>query len=377
MIPSITDPVHLRQELLWINKQLPAKLFLSEDSHGNVWHYYRFLTMNPVIHGSKLVLMIRILLIDLYSVMTLYKIYNLLIYNHNNCKYLQYVLEQTNLAITKDNKYTAILSDTKFIQCTLADRHFCVLNTGLYHIDMSQCCVTAVFKDDDKIDISCRLALSNITGPQASHLDQGLWAIPVEELASMEVKCKYHSHVKTLEPPFTLMNLQPACNNFSSIIKLPPYFKQYSSGFLITLKSVNLHILKFTPFNFRVWEHFDLSYRTKLTVRSLRTLALAPNIPINQLRAQIANFRCITSVAAIGTNSGSVPGWVTVRIQNPAGAQCTVLSNDMQFAFASALLDQLEDYGANVRKNHRRLRDRHHTAKSLIEAKPSLEIQDV
>ena len=86
-----------------------------------------------------------------------------------------------------------------------------------------------------------------------------------------------------------------------------------------------------------------------------------------------------TRVGAIGTNRGSVPGWETVRIQDPAGTQCTVLSNDMQFAFAfaSALLDQLEDYGANVREHCRRLRDRHHTMKTLIEAKPSLEIQDV
>ena len=84
-----------------------------------------------------------------------------------------------------------------------------------------------------------------------------------------------------------------------------------------------------------------------------------------------------TRVGAIGINSSSVPGWETVGIQDLAGAQCTVLSDDMQFAFASALLDQHENYGVNVRKHCRKLRDRHHTAKSLIEEKPSLEIQDV
>ena len=76
LTPSITDPVHLRWELLLINKQLPARLSLLEDPHGNVWHYYRFLTVNLVIHGGKLVLMIRIPLTDLDSVMDLYKIYN-------------------------------------------------------------------------------------------------------------------------------------------------------------------------------------------------------------------------------------------------------------------------------------------------------------
>ena len=73
-------------------------------------------------------------------------------------------------------------------------------------------------------------------------------------------------------------------------------------------------------------------------------------------------------MGAIGTNRGSVPGWETVRIQDPASTQHMVLSNDMQFAFTSALLGQLEDYGTSV-KNH--------TAKTPIEAKPSLEIQDM
>ena len=84
-----------------------------------------------------------------------------------------------------------------------------------------------------------------------------------------------------------------------------------------------------------------------------------------------------TRVGAIVTNRGSIPGWETVRIQDPAGTQCMVLSNDMQFAFTSALLIQLDDYGTFVREHCRRLRDRHHTANTPIEAKPSLEIQDV
>ena len=159
--------------------------------------------------------------------MILYKIYNLPIYNLNIGKSLQYVLEGTNLAITKDNKYAAILSDMEFLQSTLADRHFCALNTSFYHTDKNQWCVTVLFfKDGAKIGNFCRLALSDITGPQANYLNQGLWAISVETPVPMEVKCEDHSHVKTLEPCFTLINLQPLCSAFSSLIKLPPYFKK-------------------------------------------------------------------------------------------------------------------------------------------------------
>ena len=159
--------------------------------------------------------MTKILLIDLDSIMDLYKIYSLPIYNHHIGKSLQYVLEGTNLAVTKDKKYAAVLSDKEFIQCTLADGHFCTLNTGLYHVGASQWCVMALFfKDNDKSNNHCRLALDSITRPLAHCLDQGLWAISVETPIPIEGECEDRSHIKTLEPPFTLINLQPVCSVF-------------------------------------------------------------------------------------------------------------------------------------------------------------------
>ena len=139
----------------------------------------------------------------------------------------------------------------EFIRCTLVDGHFCDLNTGLYHIDTSQWCVTAMFyKDSEKISSYCRLALYSITGPQANYLCQGLWAISVETPIPMEIKCKDHSQVKTFQTTFTFINLQPACSAFSSTIKLPSYFKWYSKGFHVALKSSNLHIPKFKTSSF-------------------------------------------------------------------------------------------------------------------------------
>ena len=44
LTPTVTDPIHLKHELLKINKQLPTRLSLPEDPHENIWHYYRFLT---------------------------------------------------------------------------------------------------------------------------------------------------------------------------------------------------------------------------------------------------------------------------------------------------------------------------------------------
>ena len=91
-----------------------------------------------MINGNQLLLMIKIPLLDSDSTTTLYKIHNLPIYNSDIGKSLSYQLERSNLAVTKDNSYVTILTEAKCIQCTLAQGHFCSLNTALYHIDYSK-----------------------------------------------------------------------------------------------------------------------------------------------------------------------------------------------------------------------------------------------
>ena len=272
-------------------------------------------------------------------------------------------------------------------------------------------CNCHVFKDNDKISTYCRVNVHNITGPRANYLDQGLWAISVVTPIPMKIKCEDHSHVKTLQPPIT----SSICNQHAVHFPLLSNFQWYSKGFHVALKSANLCIPEFTTSSFRVWTHFDLSNVTKPEIENLKKLAPAPNDPIDQLRAHIAHFRhitpdterpwiyyvgadsgsglvlliviccllywcckgtqsqetrssaCVTNIApenpsllhtrvsAIVTDKYLVPGQETVGIKDAVGTQCMVLNNDMQYAFATALLDQLEDYGADV-KEHCRLR---------------------
>ena len=109
-------------------------------------------------------------------------------------------------------------------------------------------CLTAIFiKDNNKIQNQCTLAVTNITGPQANYLDQGNWAISVIEPTQMEIKSSDHTHIKTLQPPTTLFNLEPACSAFSPLIKLPLYFKQYSKGFHVALRSCKPSSSKILP----------------------------------------------------------------------------------------------------------------------------------
>ena len=171
LTPALVDPHHLRKELIKINKQLPASLSLPEDPTTNIWHYYKFLTVTPIIQDDKLIIMIRIPLFDLDSGMTHFKIYNLPLFNHDIGKSLKYRLEGTNLAVTKDQKYFAILTESNFIRCTLAAGNFCNIDNALYNADSSTWCLPASYsKNDNLINTYCSLEISSITGPTAKYL---------------------------------------------------------------------------------------------------------------------------------------------------------------------------------------------------------------
>ena len=65
----------------------------------------------------------------------------------------------------------------------------------------------------------------------------------------------------------------------------------------------------------------------------------------------------------VGQNSAL--GWEPVGVQEPVGGQKIVITNDMQLAYASALIDHLEDLGTDVQSHGRRLRARHYPAVSV------------
>ena len=202
LTPNIIDPTHLRQVLIKIQNKLIPTLALPEDPYTNNWHYYKFLTVVPMNHANKLVLIINIPLVDLDSSMTLYKIYNLPIFEPRIKKSLEYqIKEGYNLPVTKDNKFASLLTDSEFITCTLAAGHFYSLSTGLYNIDNSKWCILSLYlKNNKKIVKNCRVDVNNIMEPQARYLDQGLWAIAVSEPIEMEIQCQTHKSVKTLQP---------------------------------------------------------------------------------------------------------------------------------------------------------------------------------
>ena len=206
-------------------------------------------------------------------------------------------------------------------------------------------------------------------------------------------------------------------------LSYPPYFRQYPNGFDVALRAANLHVPKFNSSSFRIWKHFNIYNLTVAVTRKLEKLPPTPSVPVDQLKALIQGFKDLNEdkndkswIHIIGGGSGSgiilliiigvivywcwkkpqskgdIPttsvtytapettnlgspivntrragqyfalGQEPEEVQEPVGGQKIVINNDMQLAYASALLDHLEDLGSNVQSHCRRLRARHYPA---------------
>ena len=140
------------------------------------------------------------------------------------------------------------------------------------------------------IDTNCRMSLTNVGGSQAIYLDQGNWAVATVEPDQMEISCNSHRHVIIIEPPLTLVNLQPACSAFSAKLKLPIYFKKYSKGFAIAIKTANLHPDKLDHVDFHIWKSFNVSSLSTIQKSNLKKLH---SFPVNEFRAKIESLKML------------------------------------------------------------------------------------
>ena len=423
--PNLISPEMLIKELVNIQKQLPPSIKLPEDPTQNIWHYYNFLSVSHITHDDKILILIKLQLIDHDSSLDLYRVYNLPVFNPSLNKALTYQLEAKTLAVSRDGKYATIPTESEFLECTLASGHFCNLRSALYHMQSSKMCIIALFlKDEITINENCEMKVINITGPVALYLDQGTWAIATTDTEQMKVTCPLQTHVISIEPPLSIVELEPACSAFSAKFKLPPYFKKFSQGFTLAMEEVNLHTPTIQPLDFRAWNSLDVSNLSDVQISNLKQLKPVNNIPVNVLKAEIGNLKrldldnntrewifigggsgsgilllvivclCVycncgkqmgkkarpdlyrpdtehenlnmkhTKVDAIGSVMQTELGQETVRVQSSERPYKSVKFDDQVYGPGSLrLLDQLEKFGIDVSAHHRTSRSEPHVLK--------------
>jgi hypothetical protein len=266
--PSTITPRNLRDLLLDIKTQLPSRLSLPGDPVNDLWYFYRSLTCNTILEDNMILVVIVVPLLDSNGKFEIYKIHNLPIpMSHEKLKstmVAQYEIEASAIAVNTERTKYVLLTAEELDRCTKPLIGFCSLKSAVYHINLSQLCIMALFmKNDEKVNRTCEtMVKSNSVLPRSEYLADGVWVITTHKQLTFSVVCndkKISSYAIQIAPPLGIINLNNSCSAFSDYLNLLPFY--YAESEYHIIGSVMDLMGNYNVSNIRLWEPFNAVLR--------------------------------------------------------------------------------------------------------------------
>ena len=151
---------------------------------------------------------------------------------------LQYRLEETGLAISKDRMTYQLMTGMQASICGNPATPFCILAKPMYSVTRNPSCLSVLFmKQQTGIDQLCEVIRN--TGPEhtvAKYLFEGAWLISSRQSLTLSQVCNPQAgamHPEAgeiqLKRGSNLVKLKKGCRATSDILSLPTYFSSSSS----------------------------------------------------------------------------------------------------------------------------------------------------
>ena len=161
--PMFIYPIDLKTILTNTEAVIPPCLSLPNEPNINIWSFYKFLEIHPLIYNETLTISLIVLLVDSIFHIQLYCIHTMLLVNRAPCKTFKIEIKTTSLAIIDDEKYFTHSMDMDITKWHVSKGHYCSLSGGLYPIyNDSHCTLALYFKNNIQIKSFCPISVNNI-----------------------------------------------------------------------------------------------------------------------------------------------------------------------------------------------------------------------
>lgn len=297
--PSAIPPDRLRSILKEIKKNLPPNLRLPIEDNKAIWHYYKYLKTEAIFEKEKLIVIIKIPLINLNEIYDIYKISNIPVIdvnisNANNndidttVMTAKYLLESDYIALNKARSSYIIPNIKDIDACIRFPKGFCRIDSPIYPTNLPRYCVLALYKKEN-IHKFCKIKINtNVKLPIATQVSSGVWLISTNNKITFTVVCdnKHGSNIITADPPLSLINIKSNCVANSNKLILPK-FTSYSSieNDIIKLPKINSSI-------FDLWKPARTIIKNqKIDNIDLGELKSIKNYDTSELQAELARIK--------------------------------------------------------------------------------------
>ena len=222
--PLVIAPNRLREVLVRVKEHIKPnpRLALPENPDEDIWSYYSFMRITPVMTNQFLVVVIAIPLVDQSLQLDLYKVHNLPAIHPELKIEFQYQLEGSYLAVHRHGFYVAMPTEQDIGICQATEGYICVLNQALYPIDTCNWCVYAHFsRNSTAIQEHCLVDTIHRQVNRAQSLQGYMWAVSILATQRIQIRCLPDTHVVTVHPPMTIINIPDGCEGYSPSIYIP------------------------------------------------------------------------------------------------------------------------------------------------------------
>ena len=268
--PALIPPDKLLSILQNIKDKLPESLTLPIKPNKKLWEFYKLLSCSAVFEDDKILIVLKVPLLNSGDKMIIYRVYNMPLPNVNissnrrQNKYMvaQYDIESEAIAVNKAKTKYILLNKEEAKECTKSLNAFCNIKSPIYPMNVNKFCVITLFINNKKmIKRLCRTMVKpNEILPLANNISPGVWAVSTAKPLTFSISCENNDResIMRVRPPLEMINIAPTCTANSDYLTLPPH---YELGSFSRLGSRLPKVINFNNESLTLWKPLS-----KLTV---------------------------------------------------------------------------------------------------------------
>ena len=222
--PVLLPPDKLRALLKRVRNKMKEnqRLVLPEDPDKNIWAYYQFMTLNPIILDNCLLVVLTIPLLDTSLQIDLYQAYSLVGLHPKLKVAYQYQLEGEYLGIANKGLYVMLPSARDIEICKATGGYYCFFDEALYPTKGNQWCIYNLYiANHTGIEQYCPVKMQPTYHNQAVNVEGFWWAISTFEPEHVHIRCLLENYPVVVKPPLQMLHVPNGCEGSSSSFYIP------------------------------------------------------------------------------------------------------------------------------------------------------------
>ena len=313
LTPSCLSPANLLMLLTEIKSHLPSTLSLISEPKTELWLFYQRLQTSALLFEDKIVVIIKIPLLQVNNQYEVWKVFNLpivvrdLITPDENAPDMiaTYRLESQGFIINKAKTRYSLLTQGELDLCSEPVINYCNIQNPIYPVNLAKLCIINLFlQKSELVKLYCESVVTlNTKLPFGIKLMNFLWGIVSQTELRFSIVCNNGQSVsKTTKPPIDILQVPAECIASNDFFTLTSSYT-YNSDFKI--KDQDLKLLRSINISqINVLQPLEEKHLNFTKIPMPKSLGSLEQIPLQGLISELESFQEIV------TDDNSMPYWV-------------------------------------------------------------------